>query len=50
MIWYCHDCGTVLRVWTIKCTNCRRAAVNWLHVVVFAALALTAIFLVLRTF
>lgn len=34
IIWSCSDCGTVLPLWQMKCTNCRRLAVSWLHLIV----------------
>jgi len=37
MIWYCHHCGTTLRLWEVKCPNCRQSALSWLHVIVIAA-------------
>ena len=49
MIWYCRQCTRRLRITEIKCPYCRRAAISWIHVVVFAAFALTAIFYMLRS-
>lgn len=50
MIWYCHRCKRRLRISEIKCPYCRRAAISWLHVVVFAAFALTAILYAVKNF
>ena len=50
IIWSCHNCGTVLPLWKMKCPNCHKLALSWLHVVVVAVVALPAIFLVLRLF
>ena len=48
MVWYCHDCGTVLKLWVIKCPNCRHSGVSLLQIAVLAAVALPTIFLLLR--
>ena len=50
MIWYCHNCGTVLRVWKVRCPNCRQSAMSWLHVIVIVVVALPALFLLLKIF
>ena len=47
---FCAQCGTVLPLWKIRCLYCRRSALNWLHVIVLAVLAVPAVFLVLRIF
>lgn len=48
IIWSCHDCGTVLALWKMKCTNCHRAALSWLHLITVAAVGLPALFLLVR--
>lgn len=48
MIWYCHDCGTILRLWKVRCPNCRKSAMSWLQIAVIAGVVLPAIFLVMR--
>ena len=49
IIWSCHYCGTVLPLWKMKCSNCRRLALSWLHVIVVAAVVgVPAFLLVLR--
>jgi hypothetical protein len=48
MIWYCHNCGTVLKLWKVKCPNCRRSAFSVLQVAVVAILAVPAFFLLLK--
>jgi predicted ATP-dependent serine protease len=48
MIWYCHDCGMVLKLWVIKCPNCHRSAVSWLQLVALAVVALPMVFLLLK--
>lgn len=50
IIWSCHNCGTVLPLWKIKCSNCHKLVLSWLHVVVVVVVALPALFLVLRLF
>ena len=48
IIWSCSECGMVLPIWQIKCTNCHRLAISWLHVIVFGAALLFVLFLVFR--
>jgi RNA polymerase subunit RPABC4/transcription elongation factor Spt4 len=48
MVWSCEQCGTILRLWKIKCPNCHKSAMSWLQIVVVAGLGLPAIFLLLR--
>jgi RNA polymerase subunit RPABC4/transcription elongation factor Spt4 len=48
IIWSCPNCGTVLPVWKMKCSNCHRPAVSWLHLIVVVAVALPAFFVLLR--
>lgn len=50
MIWYCHECGTKLRLWKVKCPNCHRSAMSWLHVIVIGAFAFTTVFYLLKNF
>ena len=50
MISYCQHCGTVLRLWKIKCTNCRESAMNWLHLIVIAVFAATVVIYLLKNF
>lgn len=45
----CHHCGTRLRLRQMRCRYCRRSAVNWLHRIVIAAFAVTAVFYLLKT-
>jgi hypothetical protein len=47
IIWSCSECGTVLALWQIKCTNCHRLALSWLHVIVFGATILLALYFLL---
>jgi hypothetical protein len=44
IIWSCSECGTVLPLWQIKCTNCHRLALSWLHLIVFGGIILLAIY------
>ena len=50
MISYCRYCGTILRPWKIKCTNCRESAMNWLHLTVIAVVAGTAVVYLIKNF
>jgi uncharacterized OB-fold protein len=47
-VWSCHDCGTVLAMWKMKCPNCHKTALSWLHLVACAAVVLPTLFLVLK--
>jgi hypothetical protein len=46
MIWSCEPCGTVLKLWQIKCPNCRKSAVSWLQLAAAAAIALPVLYYV----
>jgi len=48
IIWSCHNCGTVLPLWKMKCPNCRRAALSWLHLIAAVAIVLPGLYLVLK--
>jgi ribosomal protein S27E len=48
MIWYCHNCGTVLKLWKVRCPNCRHSAISWLHVLVIAVVGLPALLLLAK--
>src|SRR5437762_5402437 len=48
VIWSCSHCGTVLPLWQVRCTNCRRLAVSWLHLIVGLCVTLSAVFVVLK--
>jgi uncharacterized OB-fold protein len=48
IIWSCQNCGTVLPLWKMKCPNCRKPALSWLHVAAGAAVVLPALFLLLK--
>lgn len=48
IIWSCQDCGTVMAVWKMKCPNCQRGALSWLHLIVGVAVALPALLLMLK--
>jgi len=39
IIWSCSNCGTVLPLWKIKCSNCRRRELSWFHVIIAVATA-----------
>jgi len=44
IIWSCSHCGTVLPLWQVKCSNCRRLALSWLHLFLGVVVALAAVF------
>jgi len=46
IIWSCHNCGTVLPLWKMKCPH--KLALSWLHMVVVVVVALPALLLMLR--
>jgi hypothetical protein len=48
IIAFCDHCGTVLPLWKMKCSNCHKAALTWLHVVVLAAFAILALLLLIK--
>ena len=48
IIWSCQHCGTVLALWQVKCFNCHRAALSWLHLVFGVAVVIPALFLLLK--
>lgn len=48
IIWSCSNCGTVLPLWQIKCSNCRRWELSWFHVAVFVAAAVPLVILFLK--
>jgi RNA polymerase subunit RPABC4/transcription elongation factor Spt4 len=48
IIWSCHNCGTVLPLWKMKCPNCQKTALSWLHLVACAAVVLPALFLLFK--
>ena len=48
IIWSCSNCGTVLPLWQVKCTNCRRLALSWLHLIAGVLVSLSAMFLILK--
>ena len=48
IIWSCSDCGTVLPLWQVKCTNCHRLALSWLHVIVGSVASLSMVFLLIK--
>lgn len=50
MIWSCPHCGTILKLWKVKCPNCHKSTVSWLHFAVFAAVALPALFIAVKMF
>jgi hypothetical protein len=48
VIWSCSHCGTVLALWQVKCTNCHRVALSWLHLAVALTICLSVVFVVLK--
>ena len=47
IIWSCSECGTVLPLWQIKCTNCRKLVLSWLHVIVSGGMILLVLYVFL---
>lgn len=50
MIWSCSYCGTILRLWKVKCPNCKKNGISWLHVAVIGALTLSGVVYLLEIF
>jgi hypothetical protein len=48
IIWSCSNCGTVLPLWKIKCSNCHRVGLSWFHVFVFVAAGVPLLILFLK--
>ena len=48
IIWSCSECGTVLRLWQVKCTNCHRLALSWLHLIVAVLILVPAGFILVK--
>lgn len=48
LVWFCHDCGTVLHLWQVRCPNCRHSGMSLLQVVVLAIVGVPALFLLLK--
>jgi predicted ATP-dependent serine protease len=48
MVWFCHDCGTVLPLWQIRCPNCHHMAMSLLQVAVIAIVGVPAVLLLIR--
>jgi hypothetical protein len=44
----CDHCGTVLALWKMKCSNCHKPALTWLHVLVLAVFAILALLLLIK--
>ncbi|HEX7317526.1 MAG TPA: hypothetical protein VF297_26735 [Pyrinomonadaceae bacterium] len=47
---YCQDCAAKLRGLRLRCPDCRRSTITWLHVAVVAALDAAGLFHLLRLF
>jgi hypothetical protein len=48
IIWSCSNCGTVLPLWQMKCSNCHRLALSWLHLIVALLILGPTIFVLVR--
>ena len=44
MISSCDHCGRILPLWRIRCSDCRKSALNWLQLLAVVVLAVPAIF------
>jgi uncharacterized OB-fold protein len=45
MISSCEHCGRILPFWKLRCSNCKKSAMNWLQLGVLAAFALGTLFI-----
>jgi hypothetical protein len=43
IIWSCSNCGTVLPLWRIKCSNCQGRELSWFHLLFVAVTAVPLI-------
>ena len=48
IIWSCSECGTVLPLWQVTCTNCHRLALSWLHLIVAVLILVPAVFILVK--
>jgi len=48
MISSCDHCGRILPLWKIRCSNCKKSAMNWLQVLAIAVIVLPALFLLAK--
>ena len=48
IIWPCSHCGTVLALWMMKCFNCHRLALSWLHLIAVAVIGRPVLLLLIR--
>jgi RNA polymerase subunit RPABC4/transcription elongation factor Spt4 len=48
IIWSCQHCGTVMPLWQMKCPNCHKQALSWLHVIAGAVVIVPAVFLLIK--
>ena len=48
IIWSCSECGTVLPLWKMRCSNCHRVALSWLHLMVLAGVTLPLLILLIK--
>jgi uncharacterized OB-fold protein len=48
MISSCDHCGRILPFWKVRCSNCKKSAMNWLQVVVIGAVALPTLFVLAK--
>lgn len=46
MVSSCGHCGTVLRLWIVRCPNCHKGAINLLHAIVVAGFAVVVLLIV----
>lgn len=47
---YCRSCRTRIRRLEVRCPYCRAGTMSWMHRVIIAAFAATALFVLLKTF
>lgn len=48
MIWSCDYCGTILPLWKMRCPNCKKSAISWLHIAAVAIVGGPALFILAK--
>jgi uncharacterized OB-fold protein len=48
MISSCDHCGRILAFWKIRCSNCKKSALNWLQLLAIIILAVPVLFIVMK--
>lgn len=50
MQWSCDQCGTVMKLWKIKCPNCKESGLSLLHVAAVGGVIMVVALVLIRTF